>query len=123
MKDNIDFFYDKLFLPAYPYPEKLSAEDIKLILTKYADIYDPSDDQTVWFDIIRALATDIGFAADMKEYKKNPDAFRGNVGDVSSVIRVAVTGRVNSPDMYAVLSVLGQKRVLDRISCALSALN
>ncbi len=123
VKDNIDFFYDKLFLPAYPYPEKLSAEDIKLILTKYADIYDPSDDQTVWFDKIRALATDIGFAADMKEYKKNPDAFKGNVGDVSSVIRVAVTGRVNSPDMYAVLSVLGQKRVLERISSALSALN
>ena len=123
VKDNIDFFYDKLFLPAYPYPEKLSAEDIKLILTKYADIYDPSDDQTVWFDKIRTLAADIGFAADMKEYKKNPDAFKGNVGDVSSVIRVAVTGRVNSPDMYAVLSVLGQKRVLERISSALSALN
>lgn len=123
VKENIDFFYDELFVPAYPYPEKLSAEDIKLILTKYADIYDPADDQTVWFDKIRTLASDIGFAADMKEYKKNPDAFRGNVGDVSSVIRVAVTGRVNSPDMYAVLSVLGKKRVLDRISCAISALN
>ncbi len=123
VKDNVDFFYDELFRPAYPYPEKLSSEDVKLILTKYADIYDPSDDQTAWFDKIRALAADIGFAADMKEYKKNPDAFKGNVGDVSSVIRVAVTGRVNSPDMYAVLSVLGQKRVLERISCALSALN
>lgn len=123
VKDNVDFFYDELFRPAYPYPEKLSKEDIKLILTKYADIYDPADDQTVWFDKIRTLAADIGFAADMKEYKKNPDAFRGNVGDVSSVIRVAVTGRVNSPDMYAVLSVLGQKRVSDRISSAISALN
>ncbi|MBR5679326.1 MAG: glutamate--tRNA ligase, partial [Clostridia bacterium] len=65
---------------------------------------------------------ELGYTPDMKAYKANPDAYRGNVGDVSMFLRIAVTGRMNSPDMYAVMQILGRERVLDRIEAAKNSL-
>ena len=122
VKENVGFFFDPLFAPDYKYPEHVSKEDVKNILERYISVYDPSDDQSVWFSKIRALSADLGFAADMKEFKADPDRFKGNVGDVSSVIRMAATGKENSPDMFIVLSILGKERVVSRIKAALAAL-
>ena len=75
-----------------------------------------------WFDKIKAIASNLGYAADMKEYKANPDAFGGNVADVSMFIRVAVTGKLNAPDLYTVMHLLGKEKTLGRIKAMISKL-
>ena len=81
-------------------------------------IYDEHDDQTEWFGKIKELSVSMGYAASPKEFKQNPEAFKGHVGDVSAVIRMAVTGRVNSPDMFTVMGILGKEKVLERLEKA-----
>lgn len=118
-KAYMDFFFDKLFQPDYTaYPEN-TVSDVKKILEEYAAVYDADDDSGQWFERIKALSDKLGYAANMKDYKKNPDAYRGSVADVSMVIRVAVTGRQNSPDMYDVMQVLGKEKVLERLRKAI----
>ena len=75
-----------------------------------------------WFEKIKKIGESLGYTPDMKAYKADPDAYRGNVGDVSMFLRVAVTGRLNSPDMYAVMQVLGEDRVRGRVAAMLAAL-
>ena len=122
MKDYMAFFYDELFTPGSEYPQNMSTEEIRTVLTQYRDIYDEADDQTAWFGKIKELSVSMGYAASPKEYKQNPEAFKGHVGDISAVIRMAVTGRVNSPDMFAVMSVMGKAKVIGRIERAIEAL-
>lgn len=122
-KEYLSFFFDELFACDGAYPENVSAADAKRILDEYAAIYDPADDSGVWFDRIKALAERLGYAANMKDYKQNPSAYRGSVADVSMVLRVAVTGRQNSPDMYEIMRLLGRERVLRRLGSAAENLN
>ena len=72
---------------------------------------------------LKDLAEKNGFAREVKEYKANPDSFKGHVGDVSNVIRVAVTGRTKSPDLYSIMKTLGKDRVLERISAYKGAIS
>lgn len=116
-KDYMAFFYDELFVPSADYPENISAEDRKSILSGYPSVYDPADDNSAWFAKVCALAEELGYPS-MKEYKKNPDAYKGHVGDVSMVLRVAVTGRSNSPDLCDVMRLMGTERVLQRLAAA-----
>lgn len=122
-KEYLSFFFDELFTCDGAYPENVSAADAKRILDEYAAIYDPADDSGVWFDRIKALAERLGYAANMKDYKQNPSAYPGSVADVSMVLRVAVTGRQNSPDMYEIMRLLGRERVLRRLGSAAENLN
>ena len=122
-KEYLSFFFDELFACDGAYPESVSAADAKRILDEYAAIYDPADDSGVWFDRIKALAERLGYAANMKDYKQNPSAYPGSVADVSMVLRVAVTGRQNSPDMYEIMRLLGRERVLRRLGSAAENLN
>lgn len=115
VKPYLDFFYDDWFRVADEYPAGSDKADIQKALALFAESYDEHDDMGVWFDKIKAIADALGYASDMKAYKEDPNAFRGNVADVSMFLRVAVTGKLNSPDMYAVMQVLGRKRVLARI--------
>ena len=94
----------------------LEKEDIKAILNKFAVSYDENDDNNAWFEKIKVISDELGFASDMKAYKADPTAFRGNVGDVSMFLRVAVTGKMNSPDMFEVMNILGREKVLERIN-------
>ncbi|MBO4725227.1 MAG: glutamate--tRNA ligase, partial [Firmicutes bacterium] len=102
-----------------PLPENVSAEDAKAVLTKYLEGYDHSDDQSVWFDKIRTIATDLGYAAKPKDYKKNPEMYKGHVGDVSTVIRLAVVGRAQSPDIWEIQQILGEERTRARVKAAI----
>ena len=111
----MDFFYDSLFAVKDAYAENFAVSDIRAALEGFLAGYDPADDMTVWFDKIKAVAESIGYASDMKAYKANPEAYRGSVADVSMFLRVAVTGRLNSPDMYAVMQVMGADRVRARV--------
>ncbi len=121
-KQYISFFYEELFTPKYTLPENVSPVLAKDILARYKEMYHEGDDSSQWFDKVKQLADAIGFASNMKEFKKNPEAFGGNVGDVSMVIRVAVTGRQQSPDLYEVMQVMGPEMVKSRLDKAINAL-
>lgn len=110
----IRYFFDEHFEIEDPYPENAAA-DAGEILTRYLDSYDHSDDQSQWFDKIRAIAEDLNYAARPKDYKKNPDQYKGHVGDVSTVIRIAVMGRSQSPDVWEIQQILGEERTKQRI--------
>ena len=115
VKGYMGCMFDELFNVEEEYPEKFPKEVIKSALEKFVATYDEGDDQNVWFGKIKDIAASIGFAADMKEYKANPEAFGGNVADVSMFLRLAVTGKMNSPDMYSVMKILGGDKVKARI--------
>lgn len=108
------FFYDQLFAVTETL-DGFASNDIKTALGMFCETYSPQDDQTAWFDKIKKITEEIGYCTNMKEYKSNPAAYKGSVGDVSSFIRLAVTGRLNSPDLYAVMQILGAERIKARI--------
>ncbi|MBQ2730850.1 MAG: glutamate--tRNA ligase, partial [Clostridia bacterium] len=93
------FFYDDLYRLEDELPEGNVREDANTILAKYREIYSFMDDRDTWFDKIRTLGEELGYAPKPKDYKQNPDAFRGHVGDISAVLRLVITGRRNSPDL------------------------
>ena len=117
LKAHMAFFYDDYFKAEAEYPA-FDKADIQNILRDYTEIYDAADDQNVWFDKIKALGEKYGFCPNTKQYKENPDGYKGHVGDVSMILRVAVTGRQNSPDMYEVMRILGKDRVVARLLAA-----
>lgn len=116
LPEYMGFFFDELFTHTEEYPENFEKSDIKRALESFLAAYDPSDDQNVWFDKIKAVTEEIGFCPDMKLYKQEPEKYKGNVADVSMFLRVAVTGKFNSPDMYSVMNILGEDRVRERIN-------
>ena len=113
---------DEKTLKDYDFDSKLNKEDIKAILTEYKKVYDAKDDKQVWFEKIKNICPQLNFCNNMKEYKKNPEAYKGNVADVSGVIRVAITTRRNSPDLYELMSLLGDKEVKNRLNKAIDLL-
>jgi glutamyl-tRNA synthetase len=122
VKPYMGFFYDKYFEMIDAYTEGFDKEDIKKTLVSFLETYDANDEMNVWFDKIKKIAEDLGFASDMKAYKANPEAFKGNVADISSFIRVAVTGKQNAPDLYTVMQILGEEKTRARIENAINAL-
>ena len=122
LKAYMELFYDKYFAVIDSYPDTANKQDIKTTLEKYLEVLDMSDDQNTWFDKIKAIADSLGYASDMKAYKADPSAFRGSVADVSMFLRVAVTGKLNSPDMFTVMQILGEDRVKARINSMINSL-
>lgn len=120
IKDYISYFFDELYEKNYDLPENITKEMAAEILETYLKEYSATDDKQQWFDRIKALCEPLGYTPNVKEYKKNPDAFKGHVGDVSTVIRIATTGRRNTPDLYAIMSLSGEAKVKERLSDALS---
>ena len=117
--DNIEYMYDDVFynkVQNYDYQVINDKEDIKKILSLYIEkYYDENDDKQAWFDKIKELAGELGYAKEVKEFKANPDAYKAHVGDVSTVLRVALTARTNTPDMYEIMQVLGKDVVIARL--------
>ena len=123
VKENIDYMYDSEFYnkdQEYPYQPAISdKEDISKILDLYIEkYYDENDDKQAWFDKIKALAVEMGYAGEVKEFKANPGMYKAHVGDVSTVLRVALTSRTNTPDMYEIMQVLGKNRIAKRFEVA-----
>lgn len=117
--DFVSFFYDDFFLIRDAYPENVPAHDISVLLSDYATGLSLEDDREIWFGKIRDLAAKRGYAAKPKDYKKAPNQYKGHVGDVSTVIRIAVVGRATSPDLYEIQQILGAEKVRERIQCAI----
>lgn len=119
VKDYVSFFFEELFTPDYQQmPAHLSAETIQQILTDYASVYDETQDSAAWFETLKGLCSRYGFTADMKAYRKEPEAYAGNVGDLSMVLRVAICGRSQAPDLHTVMQILGKETVLARLNQA-----
>ena len=121
-KAYMGFFYDELFTIQDAYDEKYDKNDIKATLNSFIEVFDESDDMNTWFDKIKAIGEGLGYTSDMKAYKAAPESFKGSVADISMFIRVAVTGKLNSPDMYAVMQILGKECVSKRIENMISTL-
>ena len=121
-KPYMGFFYDQ-YLDAPEFDGKFAPGVIAEVLNRFLASFDITDDSGIWFEKVKAITTDMGFTTDMKAYKANPDAFPGTVADVSTFIRLAVTGKTNSPDLYTVMQILGKDRTVARISAALNRLN
>lgn len=114
----IGYFFDEAFEVKDELPAEAAA-DAHDILKRYLEIYDHSDDNEVWFGKIREIAVDMGYAAKPKDYKKNPDDYKGHVGHVSTVIRLAIVGRAQSPDVWTIQQIMGEDAVRSRIERSL----
>ena len=122
VENYVAYFYTELWDRSLDFADNLSNDDMIEILEKYKEVYDANGTAEDWFPTVRDMAVDLGYAKAPKEYKKNPDAYKGHVGDVSGVIRVAVTGRRNTPDLYEILQVLGEDEVMKRFDEAIEKL-
>ncbi len=115
VKDYFSFMFNELYLPCFELPENIDMADALAFLESYKAVYNAADDKQEWFNKIKAIAPTLGFAAETKEYKQNPDAYKGSAGDLSTVLRLAITGRRNTPDLCSIMQVLGRDEVIKRI--------
>ena len=120
-KPYMGFFYDE-YLEAPVFEEKFEKAVIRSALEKFLERFNFQDDATVWFDKVKEITQELGFTTDMKAYKQNPDDFPGTVADVSTFLRLAVTGKTNSPDLYTVMQILGYERTVARIQKTIALL-
>lgn len=121
-KEYFSYFFDKLYTPDFTLPENIAPTDAAEFLKKYKSVYNSSDDRQQWFDRIKQIAPEIGFAAETKQYKADPQSFKGHAGDLSTVLRIAVTGRRNTPDLCSIMQVLGYETCISRIDAAINSL-
>ena len=120
-KPYMGFFYDE-YLEAPCFDEKFDKAVIRSALTKFLERFNFQDDANTWFDKVKEITTELGFTTDMKAYKTDPDAYPGTVADISTFLRLAVTGKTNSPDLYTVMQILGYDATVSRIRNAISLL-
>ncbi len=122
VKDYYSYLFDEFYEPQFELPENIAKEDAKAILGMYKGVYDEADDKDEWFRKIKDMCEPLGFTPNVKEYKKNPDEFKGHVGDVSTVIRLALTSRKNTPDLCSIMKLLGKEKVMNRINAVIESL-
>ena len=120
-KPYMGFFYDE-YLEAPCFDEKFDKAVIRSALTKFLERFNFQDDANTWFDKVKEITTELGFTTDMKAYKADPSAYPGTVADISTFLRLAVTGKTNSPDLYTVMQILGYDATVSRIRNAISLL-
>ena len=117
VKGQIWYMYDELFeTPEYEFAEGLDKDEInKVLKTYFEEYYDENDDKETWFNKMKEMTDKLGYSSDMKEYKANPDKYKGSVADISNIIRVGVTSKSQTPDLYVILKLLGKDRINNRI--------
>ena len=120
IKDKIWYMYDELYTPnEYEFQKITDKNELKNIFDNYLEIYSESDDKETWFNKIKELCDKLGYASDMKAYKQNPDNFKGNVADISTAIRVGVTSKSQTPDLYEILKLLSYDKIKVRFEKAI----
>ncbi len=112
----IDYFFDDTFKPQYAF--RFDQKTVNEVLLGFAALYDPSDDNSAWFAKVKSIAAQVGFAAEMGDYKANPAAYGGSVSDIAEILRIAVTGSPNSPDLCTIMGILGKERSIARLNAA-----
>lgn len=123
IKNFVFYMFDELFEnPTYEFNKITSKEEIANILNTYYDEYMDLSDKDIWFNKIKEMCDKLGYASNIKEYKKNPDAYKGNVADVTGVIRVSLTSKTNTPDLFLIMNLLGVDRIKERFTKCLNSL-
>ena len=126
VKENVSYMYNELFENSeekYEFQKISDKEEVKQLLTKYLEKYfDINDDKQMWFDKMKDLSEEMGYAREVKLFKAEPEKYKAHVGDVSTVIRVALTKRHNTPDMYEIMNVLGKDEVISRLKKCIETL-
>ncbi|TNJ60337.1 glutamate--tRNA ligase [Paenibacillus hemerocallicola] len=124
VKQAVAFYYDEWFemeAPILPLPAAVTDSKAKEIVRDFIRVLDLGDDKDTWFGKVKNIAETHGFAREMKQYKKNPSAYAGHVGDVAAVVRAVLTGRLQTPDLYEMMQVMGDSRVRSRLGRYVSA--
>lgn len=121
IREAYGFFFDTFYQEAIKDIEqteiaKISSSDRAAIANAFLASYDASDPQDVWFEKLKALGEELGFTPDTREYRKNPDQFKGSVADVAMTLRIALAGRNRSPNLHEVLLVMGPERMRQRLA-------
>ena len=118
VKEKICYFYDELFNEEtdVELPKNVTMEQAKEIIEAYAKVYNYNTDQETWFEELKAMAVELGYAADRKAYKKDPTAFKGMVSDVAGAVRSAISHRTNTPDLYTIMHIIGEEAVRARFA-------
>lgn len=116
----LSYMYDETFVPDYELSGNATPALAVKVLEKYIDAVNLQDDKDQWFGRMKELCESVGCTPNVKEYKQNPEAYAGHVGDVSTIVRVALTGRTNTPDLYYITKLLGEKTVKARLASALA---
>ncbi|MEG2812933.1 MAG: glutamate--tRNA ligase, partial [Clostridium sp.] len=113
VREKIFFFFDKLFMEDkdIELPKNMDIDEAKRIIEAYAKVYNFNDDKDAWFEGVKAVAVELGYATDRKAYKKEPEAFKGMVSDIAGAIRAALTHRSNTPDLYTIMQIIGEDKV------------
>ncbi len=112
----MSFYYDETIKICDDMPEECDEQTQKAFFSKYLETYDHNDDSNAWFEKVRAITDELGFAVSPKDYKNNPDQYKGSIVHVTNMLRIALTGRANAPDIWEVSHVLGEEIVRGRIS-------
>ena len=118
--ETISYFFDESFAPEYAY--RFDNATVKTVLEAFKAVYSVADDNSAWFEKVKGVASANGFATDMKAYKANPENYPGNVSDVAEMLRVAVTGLTNTPDLCTIMQILGEEKTLARLDKAIKNL-
>jgi len=123
---EIGYFFEIVFEKTEMNWPKLLPEvgpaEVKAVINKFLDSYNVADGQEEWFAKIKQIAVDLGYAADLKTFKQVPDQYKGYVADVAKILRVFLTGKTETPNLYEIIRVMGEKRVKDRLKKALKKL-
>ena len=117
--EYLSYMYDETFTPCYELTGNATPALAVKVIEKYIDIVNLNDTKDEWFERIKGMCEGVGCTPNVKEYKAEPEKFEGHVGDVSTIIRVALTGRTNTPDLYEITALLGEKTVKERLEKAL----
>ena len=118
--EMIAYFFEESFAPEYAY--RFENATVKKVLEEFKSVYDYDDDSAAWFEKVKTVAEQNGFAVDMKAYKANPEAYPGSVADIAELLRIAITGLSNTPDLWTIMQILGSEQTharLDKAICAL----
>lgn len=116
--EMIGYFFDLEGEAAQKDNFRLDDATVNDILDEYLATYSHEDDNSQWFDKLKAVADKLGFASDMKAFKAEPEKFKGNVSDIAEVVRIAVTGLANTPDLWSIVHIMGEEQMRDRINAA-----
>lgn len=116
----IDYFFDDTFAPVYSF--RAAKDVVRAMLSSFAEAYDENDDNSAWFEKVKLAAGSAGFAADNAAYKAAPQNYEGNVSDAAEIVRIAIAGSPNSPDLCTIMHILGRERSLARIQRAIASL-
>ncbi|MEI3336853.1 MAG: glutamate--tRNA ligase [Clostridium sp.] len=116
VREKIFYFFDELFDKDenIELPKTLELEEAKRVIEAYEKAYNFNTDQETWFNELKAVAVELGYATDRKKYKKNPEEYKGMVSDVAGAVRAALTHRANTPDLYTIMQIMGEEKVRER---------